>query len=71
MRSTKDVKNYICCDANIIYCKWISFFFYSNESNEPAHLHVTKGNASEKVWLEPEIDVAYFKGFTNSEERFI
>jgi len=47
------------------------FFFYSNESNEPAHLHVTKGNAAGKVWLEPEIDVAYFKGFTNSEERFI
>lgn len=26
------------------------FFFYSNESNEPAHLHVTKGNAAGKVW---------------------
>lgn len=29
------------------------FFFYSNESNKPAHLHVTKGNAAGKVWLEP------------------
>lgn len=49
----------------------LRFFFYSNENNEPAHIHVTKGNAAGKIWLEPEIDVVYLKGFTNSEERAI
>ncbi len=49
----------------------LRFFFYSNESNEPIHIHVTKGSAAGKVWLEPEIEVAYIKGFTNSKERTI
>jgi len=25
------------------------FFFYSNENNEPIHIHVTKGNAEGKI----------------------
>ncbi|WP_218029200.1 DUF4160 domain-containing protein [Segetibacter aerophilus] len=49
----------------------IRFFFYSNENREPMHLHVTKGNASGKVWLEPEIEQAYFDGFTKAEEKVI
>lgn len=32
-------------------------FFYSNENNEPAHVHITKGNAEGKVWLEPSSDI--------------
>ena len=29
------------------------FYFYSHEPNEPPHVHVDKGGASAKVWLEP------------------
>lgn len=29
------------------------FYFYSHEPNEPPHVHVDKGDASAKVWLEP------------------
>ena len=29
------------------------FFFYSNESGEPAHIHVRRDRALAKFWLEP------------------
>jgi hypothetical protein len=36
------------------------FFFYSNENAEPPHIHIEKGDASAKVWLDPiEIENAY------------
>ena len=28
-------------------------YFYSHEPNEPPHIHVDRGEASAKVWLEP------------------
>jgi hypothetical protein len=49
----------------------IRFFFYSNENNEPIHVHVTKGNANGKLWLEPSLTIGYLIGFTNSEEKEI
>lgn len=30
------------------------FFFYSNESNEPIHVHCQKGEAEAKYWLDVE-----------------
>ena len=47
------------------------FFFYSNENNEPMHVHVEKGNATGKIWLETEIKVVYMYGFSSGEERQI
>jgi hypothetical protein len=47
------------------------FFFYSNENNEPIHVHVNKADANGKIWLEPSISVEYLIGFTKSEERQI
>jgi hypothetical protein len=47
------------------------FFFYSNENDEPIHVHVEKGNGHGKVWLEPDTSVAYFHNFTAREERQI
>ena len=47
------------------------FFFYSNENNEPAHIHVEKGNGEGKIWLEPIITIAWFYGFTAGEEKEI
>ena len=45
------------------------FKFYSNENDEPAHVHITKGDANAKYWLVPEIEEAYSYGFTVRERR--
>lgn len=29
------------------------FYFYSNENDEPPHVHIDKGGSSLKAWLEP------------------
>jgi hypothetical protein len=49
----------------------IRFFFYSNENDEPIHVHVTKGDANGKIWLEPSIEISYMRGFSNSEQKEI
>lgn len=49
----------------------IRFFFYSNENDEPIHVHVTKGDANGKIWLEPSIEVEYLIGFSNAEQKDI
>jgi hypothetical protein len=38
------------------------FYLYSHEPNEPPHVHVDRGEATIKVWLEP-VDVAKSRGF--------
>jgi Domain of unknown function (DUF4160) len=47
------------------------FFFYSNENDEPAHVHVNKAGKDGKLWLDPVLSVAYFYGFSNSEQKEI
>ncbi|MEO6719191.1 MAG: DUF4160 domain-containing protein [Ferruginibacter sp.] len=47
------------------------FFFWSNENDEPIHVHVEKGGAEGKIWLEPVIKVAYMHGFTSKERKII
>lgn len=34
------------------------FFFFSDERQEPPHLHVEKGNGAAKLWLQP-VRIAY------------
>jgi hypothetical protein len=50
------------------------FFFYSNEGNEPPHIHVKAGSDQAKFWLEP-INLALNYGFRahelNEIERII
>lgn len=48
-----------------------SFFFWSNESDEPLHIHVEKGDAEGKIWLEPGLELAYMHGFTPKEKKKI
>jgi len=31
----------------------LRFFFFSNEGNEPPHVHVEQGDGVAKFWLEP------------------
>lgn len=47
------------------------FFFWSNENDEPMHIHVEKGGAEGKIWLEPVVKVAYMHAFTLKEQKLI
>ena len=47
------------------------FYFYSNENDEPPHIHIEKGEADGKIWLEPIMETAYMYGFTNHEIKQI
>ena len=38
------------------------FYFYSHEPNEPPHIHIDKGDATMKVWLD-SLEVAKNRGF--------
>jgi hypothetical protein len=52
--------------------KGFRFFFYSRgEVNEPIHIHVAKGEAVGKIWLEPEFRVDYLADFSQAEEKDI
>lgn len=42
------------------------FYFYSHEPHEPPHVHIDKGGASMKVWLDP-VGMATNIGFRRSE----
>ena len=55
----------------VLLQKGFRFFFYSNEGTEPLHIHVMNGEAEGKIWLEPEVQIAYLHHFTKSEERDI
>ena len=37
------------------------FYFYSHEPNEPPHVHVDRGDATIKIWLE-SLEVAKSRG---------
>lgn len=44
------------------------FHFFSNEGSEPLHIHVEKGGAEAKYWLEP-VALARNVGFSARELR--
>lgn len=46
------------------------FYFYSYEPNEPAHVHIDKGNATAKIWLH-DLSVARSVGFASHELRIL
>ena len=47
------------------------FYFYSHEPNEPPHVHVDKGGATMKVWLEEAARLARSRGFRAKERNAI
>lgn len=55
----------------ILNLKGYKFKFYSNENDEPPHIHITKANGNAKFWLEPELSEAYSYGFNVRERRDI
>lgn len=38
------------------------FYFYSHEPNEPPHVHIDRGEATIKIWLD-SLEVAKSRGF--------
>jgi hypothetical protein len=48
-----------------------SFYFFSNENNEPPHVHVSKGGGKAKWWLTPEPREKFSYGFKTGEHRRI
>lgn len=47
------------------------FYFYSNENNEPVHIHVEKAEGSAKYWLHPDVNEEYSYGFTKKQRKEI
>jgi hypothetical protein len=43
------------------------FHFYANEGDprEPVHIHVRRGRDDAKFWLQPEVSLAYNRGFSS------
>ena len=48
-----------------------SFYFWSEEGNEPPHVHVSKGEGLAKWWLTPKLRAEYSNGFKKPEQRQI
>jgi hypothetical protein len=46
------------------------FFFFSNEGDEPPHVHVRKGDSFAELWLAPP-GISYAMGFNPAELRRI
>jgi len=44
------------------------FYFYSEEGNEPPHIHVDKGGGTAKFWLSP-LGLAYADGLKSVETK--
>ena len=51
--------------------KGYRFFFFSNEGNplEPCHIHIRKGGAIAKFWVDPEIQLAEAYDMSSTELR--
>ena len=45
------------------------FFFFSEESGEPVHIHVIREQTEAKFWIKPEVSVACNDGFAQHELR--
>ena len=54
----------------VFYFNGYRFFFFSNENDEPVHVHVEKAEGSAKYWLEP-VEEAYSYGFTIKQRKEI
>jgi Domain of unknown function (DUF4160) len=54
----------------VLRIRGFKFFFFSQEGNEPPHIHVNKGDGSAKFWLNP-VKLAYNDGFKKQEVRAI
>lgn len=54
----------------VLVIKGYRFFFFSNERDEPVHIHIEKADKYAKFWIEP-LFVAANYGFSGKELREI
>jgi 3-methyladenine DNA glycosylase AlkD len=47
------------------------FFFFSEEGDEPVHVHVIREQTEAKFWMKPTVRVAMNEGFAQHELRKI
>lgn len=47
------------------------YYFFSNESNEPPHIHVRQAGRTAKYWMEQPIRLDYNHNFSGKELREI
>jgi hypothetical protein len=50
---------------------WKSINLAVDSLREPIHVHIAKGSANGKIWLEPTMQVDFLIGFSNAEEKDI
>jgi hypothetical protein len=58
----------------ILFLSGWRFFFYSNEGNEPVHIHCSKAEKECKFWIDFdnfEIDEAYSFNMSHRDIRFV
>ena len=55
----------------VLFINGFRFYFYSNENDEPMHIHVEKAEGNGKIWLEPMITIAYMHDFSSKEIKQI
>lgn len=55
----------------VLFINGYRFYFYAGDQNEPAHVHVEKGDGNAKLWLEPELEAKYFHDFKSQERTEI
>ncbi len=46
------------------------FFFYSQENNEPPHVHIRRDRSLAKFWLTP-VSIAYNRRYPNHEATYL
>lgn len=54
----------------VLFINGYRFHFFSNENNEPIHVHVEKGDASAKWWVDPVVE-EFSYGFSSKERKEI
>ncbi|MDH5380555.1 MAG: DUF4160 domain-containing protein [Cyclobacteriaceae bacterium] len=55
----------------VIVINGFRLYFYSNENNEPIHIHIQKGDGNGKWWIDPGLEEAYAYGFSSKERKQI
>jgi hypothetical protein len=63
---TAPSETYTVVVPTVLRAEGFRFFFYSNENDEPPHVHVERGDGTAKFWLEP-VELAESVGMKSQE----